>query len=95
MSAIEDCIGADASDDEGANSATGEPPAGVGTTMGSGTGGGVVCGESETWVWAARGSVERLGEDAAGGGCCCVVLVDGVGVLEVKEVVVKVEDVVV
>lgn len=48
LSATADCIGTDARDEGGASSATGEAPAGVGTMMGNGTGGGVVCGESET-----------------------------------------------
>lgn len=94
LPATADCKGTDARDGGGASSATGDPPAGVGTTMGSGTGGGVVCGESETWVWAARGTAEELGEEAAGT-CCCVVLVDTAGVLEVEEVVARVEEVVV
>lgn len=93
LSATADCIGTDDKDGGGASSATGEPPAGVGMTMGNGTGGGVVCGESETWVWAARGANEELDEER-GGGCCWVALVEIVGVLEVEEVV-KVEDAVV
>lgn len=93
LSATADCIGTDDRDGGGASSAIGEPLAGVGTTMGSGTGGGVVCGESETWVWAARGCDEGL--DEGGGSCCCwVELVEVVGVLKVEEVV-KVEDVVI
>lgn len=99
LSATADWIGAAARDGGGASSAIGEPAAGVGTTIGNGTGGGVVCGASETWVWAARGcdEDEGLGEEATDG-CCWVALVEVVGVLEVEEVVkvvVKVEDVVV